>query len=433
MIIQRDFYLERLGRLKGNGLVKIITGVRRCGKSFLLFNLFREKLSLEGVDDRHIISVQLDDDDAEELRTPKALSAWVKARLPEDGLPTYVFIDEIQMCKPPEEEIKKKTAVTFYEVLNSLMKKANVDVYVTGSNSEMLSRDIATNFRDRGVEIRVWPLSFSEVYAVSGMEKAEAWERYLTWGGMPLAVTAADDFERSRYLGSLFERIYLKDIIERYSLRKDESVLMSLLNVLSSSVGSLTNPPKIANTLKSERSIEICADTIGAYLDYFTESFLLNVAKRWDVKGKKYLSAPSKYYAVDLGLRNACLNFRQPEKGHLMENAIYNELMMRGYNVDVGIVETYSKNKNNLTVRNQTEIDFVVNLGMRKLYIQSAYAIPDEKKRAQEIYSLKHTGDFFRKVVIENGFAQPYLDEDGVLYVGVIPFLLDHSILSSIL
>ena len=433
MIIQRDFYLERLGRLKGNGLVKIITGVRRCGKSFLLFNLFREKLLLEGVDDKHIVFVQLDDDDAENLRTPKALSAWVKSRLPEDGLPTYVLIDEIQMCKPPEDEIQKKSAVTFYDVLNSLMKKANVDVYVTGSNSEMLSRDIATNFRDRGVEIRVWPLSFSEVYAASGMEKAEAWDRYLTWGGLPLAVTAADDFERSRYLGSLFERIYLKDIIERYSLRKDESVLMSLLNVLSSSVGSLTNPQKIANTLRSECSIDICADTINAYLGYFADSFLFNVAKRWDVKGRKYLSAPSKYYAVDLGLRNASLNFRQPEKGHLMENAIYNELMMRGYNVDVGIVETYSKNENSLTVRNKTEIDFVVNLGMRKLYIQSAYAISDEKKRAQEIYSLKHTEDFFRKVVIENGFAQPYMDEDGILYVGVIPFLLDRSILSSIM
>ena len=433
MKFERRFYLNRLAKFEGNGLVKIITGVRRCGKSFLLFTLFREEMRRKGVDDTHVVAVQLDDDEMAHLRTPRALSAWIKSRLPGDGLRTYVLIDEIQMCKPPKEEVGRPDCVTFYDVLNSLMKKPGVDVYVTGSNSEMLSKDIATNFRDRGIEIRVWPLSFSEYLAATGLEKADAWEEYLLWGGMPLAVLAPDDAERAAYLGSLFNRIYLRDIVERYSLSDDGRSLGILLDVLSSSVGSLTNPLNLANAMNSMQGVKISHPTVAAYLEHLTDAFLFSKADRWDVKGKRYLKTPSKYYATDIGLRNARLNFRQHEKSHLMENIIYNELAMRGYNVDVGIVETISKGIGGKSQRVRTEIDFVVNAGSRKIYLQSAFAINDDMKREQETFSLRHTGDFFRKIIIENGSARPVLDENGIMYVGVIPFLTDSSILESAL
>ena len=431
--IQRDAYLNRLSKVEGNGLVKIITGIRRCGKSFLLFSLFRDFLRQKGVAENRILTVQLDDDDAAALRVPRALSAWIKSRLPGDGAPFYVFIDEIQMCKPPRDERDRPDAITFYDVLNSLMKKPGVDVYVTGSNSEMLSKDIATNFRDRGVEIRIWPLSFSEFLNAARLEKAEAWERYLAWGGMPLAVLAPDDEARAAYLKTLFERIYLKDIVERYSLPDAGRAFSVLADVLSSNVGSLTNPAKLANALQTERGVKVSKPTVSAYIDHLVDSFLFSRADRWDVKGNRYLSSPSKYYAVDLGIRNARLNFRQSEKSHLMENAIYNELCLRGLNVDVGIVDTVVKNKDGKSARSKTEIDFVVNSGMRKTYIQSAFAIPDEEKRRQETFSLRHTGDFFRKIVVENGFSPPAMDENGIAYVGVIPFLTDPEILKSMM
>jgi len=429
MKIQRKRYIERLNKVRGNGLVKIITGVRRCGKSYLLFTLFREELLCSGVDDRHIVAVQLDDDESVRLRDPRTLSAWVKERLPSDGKPTYVLLDEIQMCRQAEDV--SEPVVTFYDVLNSLMKKPSVDVYVTGSNSEMLSKDVATNFRDRGTEIRVWPLSFAEYYPVSGCEKAEAWERYLQWGGMPLAVLAVDDEERIAYLGTLFKRIYIKDIVERYGLSDDGYMLGALIDVLSSGVGSLTNPRKLTGTMQAERGVKISAPTVSSYIDHVVDSFLYNKVDRWDVKGKRYLSYPAKYYAVDSGLRNARLNFRQVEPSHLMENVICNELMMRGYSVDVGVVETVAKDASGKSVKKKTEIDFIVNMGIRKVYIQSAFAIPDEAKREQETYSLRHTGDFFKKVVIENGFGMPRSDENGIVTVGVIPFLLDETILKS--
>lgn len=429
MIIQRTRYLDRLAKLEGNGLVKIVTGIRRCGKSFLLFTLFRDVLRRKGVDDAHVVAVQLDDDDAAPLRTPRALSAWIKARLPSDGRPTYVLVDEIQMCKPPEEEKDRPGCVTFHDVLASLMKKPGVDVYVTGSNSEMLSKDVASSFRDRGIEVRVRPLCFAEYLEASGREKAEAWENYLLWGGMPLAVLAPDDAERAAYLRSLFERIYLRDIVERYSLSDDGRAMEALVDVLASGVGSLTNPYRLAGALESARGVRLSRPTVAAYVEHLTDSFLFEKADRWDVKGKRYLSSPSKYYATDLGLRNARLNFRQHERSHLMENAIYEELVLRGCNVDVGVVETVVKDKNGKSVRSNTEIDFVVNTGTRKVYVQSAFAIPDEAKREQETFSLRHTGDFFRKIVVTDGFQSPLAGEDGIVTVGVIPFLLDPGIL----
>ncbi len=431
MTIKRDFYVNKMMSVRHNGLVKVITGVRRCGKSYLLFKLFREALMSDGLDENHFVCAQLDDDDSELLRTPRELSKWIKARIDAAARPTYVFIDEIQMCKPPAAE--KNGAVTFYDVLNSIMKKDGVDVYVTGSNSEMLSKDIATNFRDRGVEIRVWPLSFSEFAPCSGLEKADALERFLTWGGMPLAVLAPDDMARAAYLESLFTRLYLKDIVERYNLSDDGYALGALVDVLASAVGGLTNPRRLANSMRTELKVGISEPTVAAYLEHIEDSFLFNRIARWDVKGRRYLSSPSKYYAVDTGLRNARLNFRQTEMSHLMENAVCNELLRRGYNVDVGVVDTSERGKSGQVEKKSREIDFVVNMGMRKLYIQSALTLAPDGKLEQETASLRRTGDFFRKVVVVGGSQQPRLDEDGILYVGLIPFLMDDSIIDSII
>ena len=433
-MIKRDFYLSKLRATIGNGLVKVITGIRRSGKSYLLFDIFKSHLLESGVTDDHIIAVQLDMDDYANLRVPRNLSAWIKERIPNDGKPVFVFIDEIQMCKPSAEEMKDpRTCVTFYDVLNSLMKRPGVDIYVTGSNSEMLSKDIATNFRDRGVEIRVWPLSFAEYYAMGGREKAEAWDSYLVWGGMPLAVLANDDAARASYLESLFDRVYFKDIIERYNLADDGYVLGTLVDVLASGIGSLSNPQRLAMAMKSERKVDVSGPTVNSYIEHLEDSFLFNSAARWDVKGKRYLSYPSKYYMVDPGLRNARLNFRQTEYAHLMENVIYNDLLRRGYRVDVGVVETVEKNKEGKSVKKRREIDFVVNSGTRKIYIQSAFEIAGEEKREQETESLRKSGDFFKKVVVVGGSMSPGNDEDGILYVGVIPFLLDPAILEGLM
>ena len=433
MVIARPFYVDKLMRARHNGLVKVITGVRRCGKSYLLFNLYRDALRQEGMGESHFVSVQLDDDDYADLRTPRALSKWVKARIAKAAKPTYVFIDEIQMCKPPEEERDEQGTVTLYDVLNSIMKKDGVDVYVTGSNSEMLSKDIATNFRDRGAEIRVWPLSFAEFVPYSGLEKADALDRFLIWGGMPLAVQAPDDAARAVYLQSLFSRLYFKDIVERYNLADDGYALGALVDVLASNVGGLTNPRRLANSMKTEMKVGISEPTVAAYLEHVTDSFLFNKIDRWDVKGRRYLSSPSKYYAVDLGLRNARLNFRQTEMSHLMENAICGELLRRGFNVDVGIVKSTERNSAGVAEKKCREIDFVVNMGVGKLYVQSALTILPDGKMEQETASLRRTGDFFRKVVVVGGSQQARLDADGILYVGIIPFLLDPSIVDSIL
>lgn len=426
MDIRRDFYLEELKAVMHNGLVKVITGIRRCGKSHLLFQIFRGYLNSQGVEDDQIVAVQLDDDDFEGLRTPRALSEHVKARILKDGRRTYVLIDEIQECKPPKGA--PEGDVTFYDVLNSLMKKRGVDIYVTGSNSEMLSEDIATNFRDRGTVIRMWPLSFAEYYAASEKEKADAWEDYLTWGGMPLAVLNHREKSREAYLRGLFEELYFKDIIERYGL-KDGVLLGKLCDVVSSGVGSLVSVSRIVNTMKTEMGVETNGHTLGDYLEYFRKSFLFERAERWDVKGRRYLSSPAKFYAEDVGLRNARLNFRQMERTHLMENVLYCDLRRRGYAVDVGVIERVEKDAKGKSIRKSYEIDFVVNSGFRKVYVQSALEMATEEKAATERRSLMLTGDFFRKIIVTGGNERQWQDDDGIVHVGVIPFLLDETIL----
>lgn len=439
MNIARERYLKRLIARKHDGFVKVITGLRRCGKSYLLFNLFRSHLLREGVDERHIIGVDLDDKENVALRNPHRLFDFIVERLPNDGKWTYVFIDEIQMCRKvladgvklgevaPED--RADAYVTFYDILNSLRKKPSVDVYVTGSNSKMLSKDVATNFRDRGIEIKLHPLSFAEYFAVSGLaDKSEALQNYMTWGGMPLAVLEPDDASRAEYLKRLFSTVYMKDIKERNRLQNLE-ICERVLDELSSVVGSLTNPHKLVKALDSQGGLKTTERTLKKHLDYFEDAFLFSKAQRYDVRGKRYLEYPQKYYAEDMGLRNARLNFRETEVARLMENVIYNELVARGYNVDVGVVAVQRRNKNGKMVLCHYEIDFVVNLGLRKIYIQSAYDMDEPGKAEQEKTSLKLSGDFFQKVIVERGYRKLMQDGDGVWRVGVIPFLLDEDLL----
>lgn len=436
MEIRRDFYLNQLVERKHNGLVKVITGLRRVGKSYLLFKLFKDHLLASGIKESQIVEVALDQVDFERLQNPLKLAEYIRERI-NGKKQFYVLIDEIQLSlkvrKPgikladiaPED--RKHAYVTFYDVLNEFRAKANVDVYVTGSNSKMLSKDVATNFRDRGFEIKVYPLSFGEYVEATGMEKAEAFGEYLIWGGMPRATLERNDSARSKYLKDLFAKVYMRDICERHKL-KDDTALERVADALFSAVGSLTSPFRISATLRGCAGLKTTDRTIKKYLDYFDESYLFSKARRYDVRGRKYLYFPEKYYAMDLGLRNARINFRQTEESHLMENAIYNELIRRGCNVDVGVVEHFSKDDGK-TVRKQYEIDFVVNLGTKRVYVQSAFKIPNEEKLEQEKKSLKGSGDFFRKIVVTAGARRPLADEDGIVHVGVIPFLLDPSIL----
>ena len=438
-VIGRDRYLKRLIAKRGNGKVKIITGIRRCGKSFLLFNLFKRYLLNDGVDKRNIIEVALDRKEYEALRDPNRLYDHLMGRMSDARAYYYVFIDEIQLSYRVKRDVDETRIapedrdllyVTFYDVLNDLMARPNVDVYVTGSNSKMLSKDIATNFRDRGSEIRMAPLSFSEFHAWSGQEKADDWEQYLVYGGMPLAVLEPDERERERYLAGLFETVYRVDILERYNLENDY-VLDALMDALSSSVGSLTNPTKLANTLNSVAHAHTTDKTVKRYLDMLVDAFLFSCAKRYDVKGKRYFDYPMKYYASDVGLRNARLNFRQIEETHLMENVLFNELVNRGYSVDVGAVSFFdaSDQKRGATMH---EIDFVVNQGAQRTYIQSALSIERDEKLAQEIKPLLKSGDFFRKVVVCGGNKRLSYDENGIAYVGIIPFLLEEGLFESI-
>ena len=429
--IQRDRYLNRLLAMRGNGRVKIITGIRRCGKSYLLSRLFKKRLLEEGVSADHILEIALDRREHEALRNPNALYAWVLARIRESSQ-YYLFIDEIQLSYrvlregvdlasiPPED--RELVYTTFYDVLNDLMARPELDIYVTGSNSRMLSKDIATNFRDRGMELRMFPLSFSEFTAVSPLEKADAWAEYIVYGGMPLAVLEKDATERERYLSGLFERVYIADVAERYNV--ENVYLEKLIDVVSSAVGSLTNPSKLANTLNSVNRAGTTDKTVKKYLDALEDAFLFQKARRYDVKGKAYLDTPVKYYATDVGLRNARLGFRQIEETHLMENILYNELVMRGCAVDVGTLR-FSEIQDGKKVEKPHEIDFIVNMGMRKVYIQSAFRIDDPEKRRQELLPLLRSGDFFKKMVVTAGNAKPHLDENGILHTGVIPFLLD--------
>ena len=399
MEIQRNIHLNRLISGRHNGMIKVVTGLRRCGKSYLLFNLFAKYLRNEGVDDAHIIKVNLEDRRNLALRDPDNLLAHIDSKLKDDQM-HYILLDEVQFVSH------------FEDVLNSFLHVNNADVYVTGSNSRMLSKDIATNFRDRGFEIRLHPLTFAEYYKASGLEKSESFDRYLVWGGMPLAILERNDKDRAKYLKGLFEKVYLKDVRERNHLRNDH-ISECVLNELCSVVGSLTNPHKLVKALGSQGHVKVTDRTLKKYLDYFEDAFLFAKADRYDVRGKRHLEYPKKYYATDVGLRNARLNFRQIDEPHLMENVIYNELVARGYGVDVGVVEL-RRRKDGESTLSHLEIDFVVNTGMRKVYVQSAFRMADEEKRRQETDSLRASGDFFRKIVVVSGTRPPLSDDDGI-------------------
>ena len=433
MIIKRDEYLNQLLAKRWNGKVKIITGIRRAGKSFLLSTLFKDRLIEEGAGADDFIIIDLDRKSDVKYRNPNTLYDYVMDRTRDSSRKFYILIDEIQLSYRvknddideslvPEED-RDMLYTTFYDILNDLMARPNLDVYVTGSNSKMLSKDIVTNFRDRGSEIKVYPLSFAEYLSVTDKEKADAFEEYMMYGGMPLAVLEPDEKEKRKYLQGLFTNVYIKDIVERYKL-KDDSILSPLVDALSSAIGSLTNSTRLANTAGSTIGKNPSHNTIKNYLEYLEDAYLFQCAKRWDVKGRKYFDTIQKYYAMDLGLRNARLNFRQMERSHLMENMIYNELVRRGYSVDVGIVEL-SRVIDGKRKMSQYEIDFVVNIGNSKVYIQSALNVDTPEKKAQETFSLKNTDDFFRKIVVLDSNSKMWTDEDGVTYIGVIPFLLE--------
>ncbi len=423
--IKRDSYLQKIIDRKENGLIKVITGIRRCGKSFLLFNLFYDYLIGSGVKPEQIITIALDDDKFLQYRDTAVLSEYIRSKI--IGSETYyILIDEVQYAIT-KEELKNPESIRLYNVLNGLMRLRNVDIYVTGSNSKMLTKDVLTVFRGRGDEIRVYPISFREYYSSVGGDKSEAYEEYALYGGMPLVLSRKTDADKMAYLQSLFTEVYFKDIAERYDIALTD-VLAELTDDLCSAIGSLTNASKIANTLQTVKGVSVSSTTISNYLEYLTESFLFSNAKRYDVKGKKYFEYPSKFYCTDIGLRNARLNFRQQEETHIMENIIYNELLCRGYSVDVGVVEIRGKNGEK-KVRKQCEIDFVVNHGAKKYYIQSALSVSDPEKMETELRPLKNTKDFFKKIIISKSSMKPWTDEDGILHLGLYEFLLNENAL----
>lgn len=428
-MIERKKYLERLISKKENGLVKVITGIRRCGKSYLLFNIYKNYLKSIGVEDECIICLALDDDENIKYRNPIELGKYIRGLTTDESKRYYVFLDEIQKVvtiqNPYIEGVEDN--VGFVDVVLGLMKHENIDVYVTGSNSKMLSSDILTEFRGRGDEIRVNPLSFEEFYNAYEGDKRNAWQEYYTYGGLPFVMKKRGHEEKAKYLQSLFDKIYIGDIIERNKILHDKSVLDDILNIVSSSVGSLTNAGKIAKTFKSERQVNISDDTVSRYLDFFIDAFMLYKAERYDVKGRKYIGSPLKYYFSDVGLRNARLNFRQQEENHIMENIIYNELCYREFGVDVGVVEYCFKDENKKSKRAQLEIDFVANKGSKKYYIQSAFTVGEEEKRQQEVKSLNRVGDSFKKIVVVKDNIIPWHDDNGILYLGIEQFLLDES------
>ena len=429
MRIERDSYLNQLVSKKENGLIKVITGVRRCGKSYLLFNIYHDYLLSHGVGESQIVELALDETKNARYRNPVELDRYIRDRVADPKAIHYVFLDEIQKVEeiPNPYLSDPKAKIGFVDTLLGLMKLPNVDLYVTGSNSKMLSSDILTEFKDRGDEIRVSPLTFKEFLSVYEGGKNEAWQEYLTYGGMPLTVEKKTHEEKSKYLKDLFTKTYLTDVLARHGINNDKGILEDLLNVVSSSVGSLTNPTKLANYFLSEKRVGIGSNTIENYLDYLIDAFLLSKAHRYDVKAKKYINTPLKYYFVDVGLRNARLNFRQQEENHIMENVLFNELVQRGFDVDVGVVEYNFKDSAGKSKRKQLEIDFVANKGSRRYYVQSALRIDDEEKRIQETESLNRVADSFKKIVVVKDDIVPWHDEKGILYVGVQRFLLDES------
>lgn len=425
MEIKRDRYLNRLISKKFNGLIKVITGIRRSGKSYLLFNLYYDYLLSEGVSKENIITIPLDDVDYEKCCDPLVLHEYIKERITDETKEYYVFIDEAQYAITKEEMKNPDVPIRLYGVLNSLLRKKNVDVYITGSNSKFLSSDIMTEFRGRGDEIHISPLSFSEFYPASGKDKMDAWNEYLYFGGLPHILSEPDNESKSNYLKRLNKEIYLKDLCERYDI-KDETGMEELMKVISSAIGSLSNAQKISDTFKSGGNKTLSMPTIANYLKYLEESFLIEKAERYDIKGRKYISTPSKYYYTDLGLRNALLNFRQFEETHLMENAIYNELIYRGYSVDVGVVEV-RKIEDEKQVRKQLEVDFVVNRSSQRYYIQSAFALPTQEKVDQEQASLINIPDSFKKIVVVKGNGPVWRNEEGITFMGIYDFLLNEN------
>lgn len=410
MIIERNSYLNKLTNHRHNGMIKVITGIRRSGKSFLLFRLFKKFLTNEGIDDEHIIEMAFDDFGNRQYRNPEVFYDYVKKRI-NDGRMYYLLLDEVQLMD------------NFVDVLNGFLYMNNVDVYVTGSNARFLSKDIITEFRGRGDQIHISPLSFREFMTVFQGSKEDGWATYLRYGGLPPVVLQPTDEEREKLLHSLINETYLIDILNRNRIKNDAE-LAELFQILASSIGALTNPQKLSNTFKSVKKVSISTTTLKNYIDYLSEAFLIEPSNRYDVKGKKYISTPLKYYFTDMGLRNALLNFRQYEETHLMENAIYNELRLRGWNVDVGTVIVNTRNEKGTSERKQLEIDFVCNKGSKRCYIQSALSLPDQEKMQQETNSLLRIDDSFQKTVITGGNAKPWTDNNGIQFLNIYDFLL---------
>lgn len=411
MEIQRDAYLQQLIERKDNGMIKVITGIRRCGKSFLLFNIFKRYLLEKGVHADHIIEIALDGIENEELRDPRICFQYIKGAMRDDGN-YYLLLDEVQFMP------------RFEEVLNSLLRMSNIDVYVTGSNSKFLSSDIVTEFRGRGDEVRIYPLSFAEFYSAYDGDYDDAWDDYMIYGGLPQVAGFRSERQKADYLKNILANVYLKDVIERNKIQSVDEIGI-LVDVLASAIGTPTNPSKIANTFASERQMTYTNKTISNHIDYLTDAFLISKASRYDIKGRKYIGANLKYYFTDLGLRNARLNFRQQEPTHIMENIVYNELLIRGYNVDVGVVEIFDTDKEDKRVRKQLEVDFVVNQGSQRYYIQVAYDMTSEEKQTQEFHSLRNIHDSFKKIVIVNGSKKPWRNEEGFVIMGMKYFLLN--------
>ena len=411
--IKRDIYLQKLIDKKENEMIKVITGIRRCGKSYLLDPIYKKYLLSTGVKEDHIIKLELDSIENKEYLDATKLYNYVMDKIQDDKM-YYILLDEIQKVDD------------FESVLNSFLRKKNLDVYVTGSNSKFLSSDIITEFRGRGDEIRVYPLTFKEYLPACNKDIDEALKEYITYGGMPYILSRKTDEEKSKYLNNLFNNTYINDIVERNNIQKNE-ILESLINILASSVGSLNNPLKLEKTFKSKGFKNVTAKTINTYIDYLIDAFMINKALRYDIKGKKYINTPSKYYFIDVGLRNVRLNFRQQEDNHLMENIIYNELLVRGFNVDVGVVEYTTKDKNNKKMRKQLEVDFVCNKGSNRYYIQSAYSIPTKEKMEQEEQSLIKIDDFFKRIIIVENDIKLWRNEKGIVIMGLKQFLLDDN------
>lgn len=435
MELARKEYLRKLINKMDNGRVKIITGIRRCGKSYLLFELFTKYLKENGIAQNQIIGLALDELQNAKYRNPIELDKYIREKITDESKRYYILIDEIQFVSEIQNPYvdAENAKLTFVDVVLGLIKIKNADVYITGSNSKMLSSDILTQFRDRGDEIRVFPLSFAEFYEVYKGNERNAWLDYYTYGGMPVVLSLSSHEEKSQYLRDLFTLTYLKDVIERNSVQNEAETLETLVNTVASAIGSLTNPSKLSNTFASEKHININSTTLDKYLNYFSDAFLMSKVQRYDVKGRKYIHTPVKYYFTDVGIRNARLGFRQQEESHIMENILYCDLIRRGYDVDVGVVEKHIVTDDGKKVRKKLEVDFVVNRGSRRYYIQSALSVADPEKQKQEIASLIQIPDSFKKIIVVRDYIKPWQDENGILYIGIEQFLLDDNALEAVI